>query len=190
MWGGFLKTVVLAGCVSSASVFGCAQEVVHALSGTVNSINLNAKTITIVTDDGSPGTFKAMTDPRTPVEFDKTLRADTTAADAFNTKGARVIVFYFGYSDVRTAVALRDLGPGPFTKSSGTVVKFDRGEHSMSIKDQTGAIASFKVTRNTVADTGSGTVEGFKFEPVKGDRVQLISSLVNGSATALFVNSM
>jgi hypothetical protein len=184
------NTFVLVGCFSFACGLAIAQEVVHALSGTVNNVNLAAKTITVITDDGSGGTFKAMTDSKTPVEFDKTLRVDATAADAFKKKETRVIVYYFGGGDVRTVVALRDLGPGPFTKSSGTVVKFEKGEHSLSIKDQAGAVESFKVTRSTVADTGSGAVEGLKFEPGKGDQVQVISTGVNGNSTALFVDEM
>jgi hypothetical protein len=91
---------------------------------------------------------------------------------------------------VRTVVALRDLGPGPFTKCSGTVVKFEKGEHSVSIKNQAGAVESFKVTRSTVADTGSGAVDGLNFEPGKGDQVQVISTGANGIATALFVDEM
>ena len=184
------KTIFLVGCLSFACGSGLAQEVVHALSGTVNNVNLAARTITVITDDGSGGTFKAMTDSKTPVEFDKTLRADAIAAETFKKKETRVIVYYFGEGDVRTAVALRDLGPGPFTKSSGTVVKFEKGDHSLSIKDQAGLVESFKVTRSTVADTGSGAVDGLKFEPGKGDQVQVISAGANGSATALFVDAM
>ena len=190
MLRGILKTLVIVGCVSAASVLAPAQQVVHALSGTVNNVNLPEKTITVITDDGSGGTFKAMTDPKTPVEFDKTLRADSTAADAFKKMQTRVIVYYFGEGDVRTVVALRDLGPGPFTKTSGTVVKFEKGEHSFSIKDKAGTLESFKVIRSTVADTGSGAVEGLKFEPGKGDQVQVISTGGNGGAKAVFVNAM
>jgi len=162
---GIRNTFILAGCFLSACGFAVAQEVVHALSGTVSSVNWAAKTITIITDDGSEGTFKAMTSPKTLVEFDKSLRADATAADAFNKKEARAILYYFGYGNERTAVALHDLGPGPFTKSSGTVVKFDKGERSLSIKNQAWAVESFKFTRSTVADTGSGATEGLKFDP-------------------------
>jgi hypothetical protein len=70
-------------------------------------------------------------------------------------------------------MALRSLGPGPFTKSRGTVVKFDKGDHSLSIKDQSGAIESFKISPSTFADSAAGAVEGFKFEPRKGDQVQV-----------------
>jgi hypothetical protein len=178
------------GCLSLASVAGIAQEVVHALTGTVNNINLTAKTITVITDDGSDGTFKDMTSSHTSIEFDKDVRTDATAADEFKKSGARVIVYYFGFGKGRTVVALRSLGPGPFTKSPGTVVKFEKGKHSLSIKDRSGAIESFEITRSTVVETGSGAVEGPKFEPGKGDQVQVISTEVNGSATALFVYAM
>jgi hypothetical protein len=86
MWRGIRNTFILVGCFSLACCLAVAQEVVHALSGTVNSVNFAAKTITVITDDGSGGTFKAMTDSKTQVEFDKTLRADAIAADAFNKK--------------------------------------------------------------------------------------------------------
>jgi hypothetical protein len=182
--------LVLLGCFSLASVAATAQEVVHALSGTVNNINLNTKTVTIITDDGSGGTFKDLTKTSQPVEFDKVLRADATAADQFKQKGTRVIVFYFGGGDPRTAVALRNLGAGPFTNSTGTVMKFEGHDHLISIKAESGTIETFKIAPETVAETGIGAVEGFKFEPGKGDRVQVISAQTNGSATALFINSM
>ncbi len=51
-----------------------------------------------------------------------------------------MIVYYYGVGTVRTVVALRSLGPGPLTKSRGTVVKFDKGDHPLSIKNQSGAI--------------------------------------------------
>jgi len=190
MLRGILKTFVLVGCVSSASALASAQQVVHAVSGTVNNINLSQKTISVITDDGSGGTFKELTDSKTPVDFDKTLRADATAVDAFNKKQTCVIVYYFGEGDVRTAIALRDIGPGPFKKVNGQVVKFEGKNHSISIKDQSGAVASFRITESTVADTGMGAVKGLKFEPGKGDQVRVISTDVNGTATVLFIKSL
>jgi len=190
MLRGFLRVSILVGCFSVASLAATAQEVVHALTGTVNSINLTAKTITVITDDGSYGIFKDMSTSHASIEFDKNIRTDSTAADEFKKSGERVIVYYYGFGTVRTVVALRSLGPGPFTKSRGTVVKFDKREHSLSIKDQSGAIESFKITRSTVADTGTGAVEGLKFEPGNGDQVQVISTVVSGGTTALFINEM
>ena len=69
--------------------------------------------------------FNESTNPRCRLDFDKRIRAEATAADAFTKSGVRVIVYYFGNGDTETAVALQDLGTGPFEESSGTVVRFD-----------------------------------------------------------------
>jgi hypothetical protein len=189
MAGSLLRIFVLLGLFSLATLAAKAQEVVHAVAGTVNHINLPAKTITVITDDDSEGTFKDFTTSKTSIDFEKKLRAEAIAADAFKNEGAHVIVYYFGDGDVRTAVALQNLGPGPLTKSIGTVVKFSREKHLLTIQDQSGAIQSFKINGRTVAETGSGAVEGLKFEPDKGDRLRVTATKANGSATALFINA-
>jgi Cu/Ag efflux protein CusF len=183
-----LRIGLLAGCFSLVSLAGAAQEVVHALTGVVNNIDSAAKTITVITDDGSDGTFQDMISSRTSIEFDKSIRTEATAANEFKKKGARVIVFYYGAGEIRTVVALKSLGEGPFTKESGTVMKFDKKEHSLTIKDSSGTIESFKITPNTVADTDAGAAEGLKFDPHKGEPVRVIATQADGSLTALFIN--
>ena len=103
--------------------------------------------------------------------------------------GARAVVYYYGYGSMRIVVALRDLGTGPFTKSGGTVIKFDGRDHTISIKNDSGAVESFKIESNTVADTRQGAVSGSKYQPAKGTKVQLIATQVNGSPTAMFIES-
>ena len=183
-----LKMLVLAGCISLVSLAATAQEVVHALAGTVNNIDSAAKTITIIADDGSGGTFHDMAGSPDSIAFDKNLRTDVTAADEFKKQGARVIVFYYGFGDGRTVIGLKCLGDGPFSKGSGTVVKFDKKEHSLSIKDSSGAIKSFKITAGTVADTDAGAAAGPRFDPHKGEPVRVISTQNDGGSTALFIN--
>jgi hypothetical protein len=184
-----LKTCLLAACFLLVSDAATAQEVVHALSGTVTSIDSSAKTITVFTDNRSEGFFKDLTNPKTPIEFDKDIRASATAVDSFKMKGAYVIVFYFGGGDVRTAVALRSLGAGPFSKDTGTIVKIG-GKNSISIADESGALKSFKLTSNTVAETVYGAMIGSKYQPHKGDKVRVTAAVVNGSKTALLVNTL
>jgi len=181
------RAVILIGCLSFASVSATAQQVVHALVGTVDVINPNSKTIIVTTDDGTPGTFEDLTDPKAHIAIDKALRADATPAQSFTTKGASAIVLFYGEGADRTAVALRSIGQGPFTKTAGTVVRFSGREHSLSIKDSSGAVQTFTVAPSTVAETRSGAVDGKKFEPGKGEQVRVTSGLVNGSPTALFV---
>ncbi len=176
------------GLLSFASCAVHAQEVVHALAGIVTSINPTQKTITINTDDGSEEVFKDMTKSKVSLDFEKNLRADSTPVDAFTQKGAHVIVYYFGEGFERRVVALQDLG-GPLKKMSGQVSKFDRHQHLLTIKDTTGATASFRIDPKTVAETDFGVVEGERFDPRKGAEVRVISTLANGNQEALFIRS-
>ena len=129
----FSQVCWLVGFFSLAAFVANAQEVVHALAGTVTYINPTNKTIIINTDDGSEPLFKDMTASNASLDFAKDLRADSTPADTFTKKGAHVIVYYFGDGDERTAVALQDLGGGPLKKISGSVSKFNKHEHLLTI---------------------------------------------------------
>jgi hypothetical protein len=186
----FLRTCILVGCFSLVSLAATAQEVVHALSGTITSIDASAKTITVNTDDGSQGLFKDMTDSNIQIEFDPNIRKDTTAADEFQKSGVRVIVYYFGTGDIRTVVALRSLGAGPFTITSGSIVKFNKVDQTFSIKDTSGMIKTFNISSDMVAEISTGASEKSGFHPSKGDSVRVTAAMVNGSATALFINTL
>jgi hypothetical protein len=166
-----------------------AQEVVHALTGTVSSIDPTDKTITMFLDGGKQGIFKDMTNQKVSMSVDKKLLADTTTPDEFKKSGAYVIVFYFGGSDTRTAVALRSLGAGPFTAITGTVTKFEP-HRSLSVQDTSGATQTFALDGDTVAEGMSGAVSGPKFQADKGDHVRIVGGTKNGAPTALFVSEM
>jgi hypothetical protein len=186
---GQLKASILAACFLLVSVAATAQEVVHALTGTVYSINASAKTITVFTDNRSDGLFQDMMNSDTAVKINKSIRAIAPPVDSFKMKGAYVIIFYFGGDNARTAVAVRSLGAGPFSKDTGTIVKIDE-RNSISIADESGAIKSFKLTSDTVAETEYGAVIGAKYQPHKGDKVRVTAKAVNGSATALLINTL
>ena len=66
----------------------------------------------IDTDDGTSGHFEWLTKPGGAIDFDKAVSADAIAADKFTTRDTHVIVYYCGVGDVRTMVALRDVGTG------------------------------------------------------------------------------
>lgn len=178
--------LVAALCSLAASV-AIAQQRVHALSGTVTAIHPKIAMISIEMEDGSSMHFHWLKQSDGPVEFDKNVSADATAADKFATNAAHVIVYYFGEGDVRTAVALRDLGSGPIEKKSGAVVKFNRHEHLLTIKNSSGAQESFHIDPKTVTDTATGVAENFKFDFSKGDPVRVTAAMVNGSGTALLI---
>jgi hypothetical protein len=190
MLNGLLRVGVLAGCASLVCAAAPAQEIVHALTGTVRFVDTSAKTITVITDDKSEGQFKDDTDSKPPAEFDRKTSADTTGTSTSDKVGAYVIVFYYGGEDMRRAVLLQNLGRGPFTQNRGTVVKFDNKEHVVTVKDESGQIVTYKITADTVAETAFGAQGGFKYVPRKGDQIKVIAVDANGSPTAVFINAV
>jgi len=100
----YLKYFFLTGCLLPVTFPAHAQEVVHALCGTVRSIDSTNKIITVVTDSGTSAQFKESTKPEVRLDFDKRIHADVIAADAYPKSEARVIAYYYGSGDVKTAV--------------------------------------------------------------------------------------
>lgn len=163
-----------------------AQEVVHALSGTLTKVNRQARTIQVRTNDGSEGVFNF---PRqgTDMDFDRDVKQETTPVASFSKQAGTVIVFYYGNNATRTAVAVKDLGSGPFDTVEGTVTKFNKHQHTLSVKDNSGKEHNFQLDPKAVADSMNGAVSGDKFDPQKGDNVRVIASGSGGTETALFV---
>jgi hypothetical protein len=167
-----------------------AQEVVHALTGTVSAINPAAKTIKVDTGDGSEGVFQVIAKPKSSLEFSKDIRTESTPADQFAKTGAHVIVFYYGNSYVeRKAIALLDLGAGPFTTTNGTVVKFEKHQHHLTIKDGSGAAQTFEIGPKTVVGTSFGPIDGNKFDPEKGEQLQVTAAPTGGTNMAVFIHA-
>jgi hypothetical protein len=164
-----------------------AQDNVHAITGTVTRVNPKIKTTDIATDDGSSGYFEWSTKPASSVNFDKTVKADAVDADKFTSQGDHVIVFFIAGIDTRSLVALRDLGTGPLEKTAGSVVKLDRGNHVLIVKDSSGAEKTFHLDPKTVADTPYGVMQGFKYDLSKGDLVTVTSAASDGGETALLI---
>lgn len=183
----FLGVCVLVGSLLFPAPQLVAQEIVHALCGTVTSINTADKTITLFQDSGSRVTFKVMSSPNTRIAFDKKIAEEVTAAKEFQKQGAYVILFYFGNEESRTAVALKSLGSGPFSSTTGEVTKWNGHDNTVSVRDKDGTIHSFKVDAQTVAETYMGVVNGSRFDVDKGEHVRLVSSMKNGSPAALFI---
>jgi autotransporter adhesin len=182
--------VVFAGCLSSLAVSAPAQQVVHALTGTVSSIDDLSKTLIVFQDNGSEGQFKDMTSAKTHMVIDKKVTLESASPDSFKKKGAYVIVFYCGDNEDRTAVALKNLGAGPFTSVEGTVVKYEGKQHSISLQDTSGAMQTFKIAPDTVAEGYMGVVDGLKFQAQKGDHIRVVGTSDSSGSTALFVRAM
>ena len=185
-WCGF----VFVGCLSALAVSAQAQQVVHALTGTVSSIDDQGKTLVVFQDNGSEGQFKDQTSGKSHVVINKKVALESPSPDSFKKKGAYVIVFYCGDNADRTAVALKNMGAGPFTSVEGTVVKYEPKAHSLALQDTGGAMQTFKIAQDTVAEGYMGVVDGYKFQAQKGDHVRVVGTTDGSGATALFLRSM
>lgn len=186
----FASAWALAGCVVLSPFALKAQEVIHALTGTISTIDPSDKTITVFQDTGSKGIFQEMVNHKTAIAFDKKIAAQSTAADAFNTQGAYAIIFYYGDNDDRTAVAVKSLGAGPFASVTGTVTKYDPRSHAITLQDQSGAEHTFEINAETVAEGDVGAIPGLKFEARSGDHVRVVCSKSSGEEIALFLRQM
>ena len=183
----YFKNCMLTGCLLLVTFPANAQEVVHAICGTVRSIDSTNKTITIVTGDGTRALFDEMKKSEVRLDFDKRVRVEATAQESPPKTGDQAIVYYFGRGDRQTAVAVQDLGTGPFKEVSGNVVKFDRRERLLTVKSSLGVEESFHLDPKTVADTPFGVIEGLELDAKDGEEVQVISSSTNGNEMAWFI---
>lgn len=181
------KACLIATCFALVTTVAHAQQRIHALSGTVKSINPKISMIEVETDDGSSSHFRWPKTDGPAFEFDKAVSADATAADKFTTSGHHVIVYYYGEDTVRTVVAVRDLGDVPVQKSTGTVVKLNRHDRLLTIKNESGTEVSFHLDPKTVADTATGVSQGFKYDLSKGAQVRVIAAQADGSGMALLI---
>jgi len=189
MPGAFVKIPAFAGLILSLPIALSAQQVVHALTGTVSSINKAGETVAILQDVGGDSVFQNPANPKTRVVLDKKIGPGTISADAFKDNGAYVIVFYYGGTDNRTVVAFKNLGSGPFSSSVGTIKKYEKA-HAITIQDESGAMQTFKIGADTVAEGYAGAMDGTRFQASGGDKIRIVSAVIDGTPTALFLRTM
>ena len=184
----WMKRIFLLGFVSAACSAIYAQEIVHAITGVVTSVNPADNTITIKTNDGSAGVFNYQKGGKAELVFDKEVRNGTTEPASFNKIDDHVVVYYvdMGFVD-RTVVALKDFGPSALKAASGTVVKTKH--HEIVLKTDTGATESFEVARDASAETPQGVVSGFKFDIDLGTKVTVRYTEEGGRMIAHFIRN-
>lgn len=179
---------VVAGFALAGGFTASAQEVMHALTGTVKSIDPAQQNITVLQDNGTTAVYQARANKKSPASFDKRVAAGSTAAAQFKTQGQYVIVFFYGNDDNRTVVALKPLGAGPFTAASGTLKALNK--HEVTFEDEKGVTQTFRIGPDTVGEGMFGVVEGAKLSADKGMHVRVVGATVDGALTALFVRAM
>lgn len=183
--GGAVLTVMLAGGTSPAQAGQApaapaadkAKPVEHAITGTVESVDNAAKTVSIKTADGTVKVVK-VTD-KTTVEGMK-AGASYTALGA--EKGSHVVVKYTGEGADATSTGIKFVGKGTVKVSEGTVTKVDEGAKTVTVKTASGAEEVYHVSDTATVDTGKGIAKGAE----KGAKVSVYYTEEGGKKIAHF----
>jgi hypothetical protein len=181
---------VAVGCLGLTGATAGAQEVIHAMTGTVRSVDAAQKSFLLFRDTGTLITFKDATGAKIHASNDTKIFPSAATARAADKKDDYVIVFYYGMTDDPTAVAVQALGAGPFTATVGTVADYSDRDRSIAVRDDSGTIHHYKINASTVAESDFGVVDGLKFHAEKGGHIRVVGAVTNDDATALFLNAM
>jgi hypothetical protein len=145
--------------IGLAFLFGAAvlvaQDVVSAVSGTVQKVDAGTKTVVVKTADGTEHTFHFV--ERTSVQG-----ADAGAKDTFHgvKEGSEVVVHYSKKGTEVTAEEIDHVGKDGLKVTEGTVSKIDRGGKTLVVKTADGAEETFHLTDHAAKDAGKGVGEG------------------------------
>ena len=135
-----------------------AQDLVHAVEGTVKKVDTTTKTIVVKTKDGVDHAFH-FTD-RTAVHATADVAEGTK--DTFHgvKEGTDVVVHYTGKGADRTADEIDHVGKDGLQVGHGTITSIDRGARTMTVKTTNGAEETYRLTDHAARDAGRDIATG------------------------------
>ncbi len=150
-----------------------AQDAVHAVAGAVSKIDKAGKTIAVKGADGTEEVFKytertAVRDSHEAGHAAKMGVMDTYFAGK---EGSHVVVRYTGKGAEKTATLVDDFGKESLKIGRGTVTHVDRAAHTVAVKTDDGAEATYKLGTDGVVETDHGVVRGSRYIAKEGDKV-------------------
>jgi hypothetical protein len=183
-WRVFVVTCMVAAIAGLGNARAWGQMIVHAMTGSVRSVSATELT---ATTNGDTQTFSLAGKSHPSLDFDKDLRDDSTPAAEFHKSDAYAVIYYYGSAADQTAVAVKDLGAGPFEKTSGKVTHFDKHTHHLTVTTTEGKTEDFLVSDKAVIDTGMRVKPGRKMDPPNGSNVLVIGVPENGAETIVYL---
>jgi hypothetical protein len=154
-----IKAVALAGALAlSTSLTLAAQDVAHAVDGTVKSVDAATKTVAVETKDGTVHTFHYASD--VTVDGAKDTEKGTVDAAHGVGVGSKVVVHYTAVGGKETAHEIDKLGDDGLKTTDGTVSHIDKGTKTIAIKTADGSVETFHFTTRAAKDTSKDIAEG------------------------------
>jgi hypothetical protein len=168
----------------SASLGFAADDVVHALEGTVKKLDSATKTVVIETKDGTEHAFHYTGD----VVVDGAKDTKKGAVDSAHgvDEGSKVVVHYTTVGGKDTVHEVDKVGDDGLKTTDGTVDHVDKGAKTIAVKTADGTEQTFHLTDRAAKDTGKGIGEGVD----KSAKVTVYYTEKAGVKTAHFVKSI
>jgi hypothetical protein len=180
-----IKTLALVSSVIlSTSLTLAAQDVVHAVDGTVKKVDAGTKTVVVDTKDGTEHTFHYASD--VTVHGAKDTEKGVVDAAHGVTEGSKVAVHYTVDGGKETAHEIDKIGDDGLKTTDGTVDHIDRGTKTIAVKTADGTEQTFRMTDRAAKDTGKDIGEGAD----KSAKVTVYYTEKAGVKTAHFVKSI
>jgi hypothetical protein len=177
-----IKTIALVSALAlSTSLSLAAQDVVHAVDGTVEKVDSGTKTVVVKTADGTEHTFHYVGD----VTVDGSKDAEKGTVKGV-TEGSKVAVHYTVVGTKETAHEFDNIGDDGLHATEGTVEHVDKGTKTIAIKTADGSVDTYHFTETAAKDTGKGIGKGVD----KSAKVTVYYTEKAGVKTAHFVKQV
>jgi hypothetical protein len=180
-----IKTLAMVSVLAlSTSLSLAAQDVVHAVDGTVKKVDAGTKTLVVDGKDGTVHTFHYTKD--VTVDGAKDTEKGTVDAAHGVEEGSKVAVHYTVAGGKETAHEIDKIGDDGLKATDGTVSHIDRGAKTIAVKTADGSEQTFHMTDRAAKDTGKDIAEGAD----KSAKVTVYYTEKAGVKTAHFVKSI
>jgi hypothetical protein len=160
-----------------------AQDVVHAVDGTVKKIDAGSKTVVVDTKDGTEHTFHYASD--VTVDGAKDTGKATTAGLGDLKEGSKVAVHYTVVGGKETTHEIDKIGDDGLKATEGTVSHIDSGAKTIAVKTADGSVQTFHLTDRVAKDTGKDIAAGAD----KSAKVTVYYTEKAGTKTAHFIKA-
>jgi hypothetical protein len=176
------KTLALVGAFAlTTSLSLVAQDVVHAVDGTVKKVDSGTKTLVVETKDGTEHTFHYT--GKVAVDGAKDTAHGTVDAAHGVAEGSKVAVHYTSVGGKDTVHEIDKIGDDGLKTTDGTVSHIDRGAKTIAVKTADGSEQTFHLTDRAAKDTGKDIAEGTD----KSAKVTVYYTEKAGTKTAHFI---
>src|ERR1700733_16273582 len=179
-----IKTATMVIALAVFTLHVNAQDVVHAVDGTVKKLDAGTKTVVVETKDGAEHTFHYTDDVIVHGAGD-TKKGAVDAAHGV-TEGSKVAVHYTVVGGKETAHEVDKIGDDGLKTTDGTVTHIDRGAKTIAVKTADGSEETFHLTDRAAKDTGKDVATGVD----KSAKVTVYYTEKAGVKTAHFVKTI